>query len=117
MVITTFQTLASEHKTHAESSKPPSDDSDSDSDSFGKKTLRKKKGKASPAALFGVKWLRVVIGESMLSCVAMLITDEAQNIKNKGTQAAKAAVALEAKYRWCLTGTPIQVSSFQSLHL
>lgn len=31
-------------------------------------------------------------------------TDEAQNIKNRNTKAAKAAVALEAKYRWCLTG-------------
>lgn len=34
--------------------------------------------------------------------------DEAQNIKNDSTKAAKAATALEAKYRWCLTGTPIQ---------
>jgi SNF2 family DNA or RNA helicase len=35
-------------------------------------------------------------------------SDEAQNIKNDSTKAAKSATALEAKYRWCLTGTPIQ---------
>lgn len=33
-----------------------------------------------------------------------IILDEAQNIKNRNTKAAKAAVGLRAKYRWCLTG-------------
>ncbi|RXK39749.1 hypothetical protein M231_02942 [Tremella mesenterica] len=51
--------------------------------------------KSATSPLFETKWLRVVI-------------DEAQNIKNHNTNAAKAAVALQAKYRWCLTGTPIQ---------
>lgn len=66
--------------------------SDSDSDAPKK---RKPKPKAAPGSLFDVKWYRIVV-------------DEAQNIKNHKTQTAKAAVELRAKYRWCLTGTPIQ---------
>lgn len=72
MVITTFQTVASEHKAYLDSGaaekatqKKIASDSDSDSDSFAKKTLRKgKKGKAM-TALFDVKWLRIVVGESV----------------------------------------------------
>jgi hypothetical protein len=76
-------------------------DEDSDSDSIGKKTL-KKKGKKASHALFDLKWLRVVIGEFVWTTA--LTADEAQNIKNRKTNAAKAATALRAKYRWCLTG-------------
>lgn len=36
-----------------------------------------------------------------------IILDEAQCIKNKETQTAKACHRLRAKYRWCLTGTPM----------
>lgn len=39
-----------------------------------------------------------------------VVLDEAQYIKNKSTLAAKACSALEAKYRWCLSGTPMQNS-------
>ena len=39
-----------------------------------------------------------------------IILDEAQNIKNKGTQAAMAACRVQADYRWCLSGTPMQNS-------
>ncbi|KAH7909339.1 SNF2 family N-terminal domain-containing protein [Hygrophoropsis aurantiaca] len=46
-------------------------------------------------ALFGVRWWR-------------LILDEAHNIKNRGTKAAGGSYKLKAKYRWCLTGTPMQ---------
>nr|WVH01933.1 SNF2 family N-terminal domain [Naematelia aurantialba] len=102
IVITTFQTVASEFGAHEASnpqqahSKQAESDSDSDSEQdFGRKTLKKGKAKQSAKALFDVKWLRVVV-------------DEAQNIKNRNTKAAKAAVGLQAKYRWCLTGTPIQ---------
>lgn len=43
------------------------------------------------------KWYRVII-------------DEAQCIKNKDTQSAKGCCALDAKYRLCLSGTPMQNS-------
>jgi SNF2 family DNA or RNA helicase len=36
-----------------------------------------------------------------------VIVDEAQCIKNKDTQTAKAAYLVNAKYRWCMTGTPM----------
>lgn len=36
-----------------------------------------------------------------------VILDEAQCIKNKSTQTAKACHLLKATYRWCLTGTPM----------
>ncbi|KZT67894.1 hypothetical protein DAEQUDRAFT_672524 [Daedalea quercina L-15889] len=41
-----------------------------------------------------MKWYRV-------------ITDESQFIRNRRTRASKAVAMLRAKYRWCLTGTPV----------
>jgi SNF2 family DNA or RNA helicase len=37
-----------------------------------------------------------------------VVLDEAHNIKERTTNAAKAAFALKAKYKWCLSGTPLQ---------
>lgn len=37
-----------------------------------------------------------------------VVLDEAHNIKERSTNAAKASFALQAKYRWCLSGTPLQ---------
>ncbi|WWD20072.1 hypothetical protein CI109_104546 [Kwoniella shandongensis] len=37
-----------------------------------------------------------------------VILDEAHNIKERSTNAAKAAFALHASYKWCLSGTPLQ---------
>jgi SNF2 family DNA or RNA helicase len=37
-----------------------------------------------------------------------VILDEAQNIKNRNTKSAAAACRINADYRWCLSGTPMQ---------
>ncbi|KAK0715223.1 SNF2 family N-terminal domain-containing protein [Lasiosphaeris hirsuta] len=46
---------------------------------------------------FTQKWLRVVL-------------DEAHHIRNRSSLAFKAAMGLQANYRWCLSGTPIHNS-------
>ncbi|KAG9034356.1 DNA repair protein rad16 [Tulasnella sp. JGI-2019a] len=47
------------------------------------------------SVLHEIEWARVVL-------------DEAHNIKERSTNTAKAAFELKAKYRWCLSGTPLQ---------
>ncbi|KAF8966406.1 SNF2 family N-terminal domain-containing protein [Flammula alnicola] len=37
-----------------------------------------------------------------------VVLDEAHNIKERSTNTAKAAFELQANYRWCLSGTPLQ---------
>jgi hypothetical protein len=37
-----------------------------------------------------------------------VVLDEGHIIRNESTQAAKAAYALKSKYRWIMSGTPIQ---------
>lgn len=46
-----------------------------------------------------------------------LILDEAHNIKSRETSVAKACFALKARYKWCLSGTPVQnrIGEFFSL--
>ncbi|KKY24365.1 putative snf2 family helicase [Phaeomoniella chlamydospora] len=54
--------------------------------------------------VFGVNWYRIIL-------------DEAHTIKNRNAKATQAAYALNAEYRWCLSGTPMQnnLDELQSL--
>jgi hypothetical protein len=54
--------------------------------------------------LFTTQWRRIVL-------------DEAHCIRNEGTAQAKAAMALRADGRWCLTGTPVHNSINDLLQL
>ncbi|KAJ5221393.1 uncharacterized protein N7469_010280 [Penicillium citrinum] len=60
--------------------------------------------KAKKSGLFSVYWFRIIL-------------DEAHTIKNRNAKATQAAYALDAKFRWCLTGTPMQnnLDELQSL--
>ncbi|TEB32621.1 hypothetical protein FA13DRAFT_1731108 [Coprinellus micaceus] len=119
VVVTTYDTVKSEYETYLppakdegqaklklKSKSAPGVSSDSeDSDDIVKKLKNKKsKAAAKKDALFRIKYWRVVL-------------DEAHTIKNAKTKGAIACCELEAKYRWCLTGTPMQnnVSELHSL--
>ncbi|KAJ8761391.1 hypothetical protein K2173_001522 [Erythroxylum novogranatense] len=71
------------------------------SPSSGKNGSKNKKGldgilvDSLARPLAKVSWFRVVL-------------DEAQSIKNRRTQVARACWGLRAKRRWCLSGTPLQ---------
>lgn len=60
--------------------------------------------KKAKSGLFSVYWYRIIL-------------DEAHTIKNRNAKATKAACELDAEYRWCLTGTPMQnnLDELQSL--
>lgn len=83
VVITTYGLLAREYKEH-----------------FGYDNKGKGKIKGTFGSLFYAK----------TSVFHRVVLDEAQYIRNKSTLASKACSVLEAKYRWCLSGTPMQNS-------
>ncbi|KAL1847904.1 hypothetical protein Plec18167_004868 [Paecilomyces lecythidis] len=61
-------------------------------------------GEKAKSGLFSVYWYRIIL-------------DEAHTIKNRNAKATQAACALNAEYRWCLSGTPLQnnLDELQSL--
>ncbi|RAK95012.1 putative SNF2 family helicase/ATPase [Aspergillus ibericus CBS 121593] len=56
------------------------------------------------SGIFSVYWYRIIL-------------DEAHTIKNRNAKATQASCALNAEYRWCLSGTPMQnnLDELQSL--
>jgi len=84
VVLTTFGTVASEYKRK---------------DSYKRLVAASQAPREPPLMLLGEdsRFYRIVI-------------DEAQWIKNKDTQSSKGCSDLKAKYRLCLSGTPMQNS-------
>lgn len=60
--------------------------------------------KVKKSGIFYLHWYRIIL-------------DEAHTIKNRNAKATQAACGLDAQYRWCLTGTPMQnnLDELQSL--
>lgn len=68
----------------------------------------KKKGTILSTIFDKVKWLRVVIG-NLCFVIITRRKDEGHVIKNHKTGICESVCQLTCKYRWILTGTPIQV--------
>lgn len=129
VVITTYETVRSEWQTFSpevkdegktkkkvEKTKKNSDDDSSESEfeTFGRTPAATKKStKKEKDALFQVRWWRVVLGDILSELnpwsYANFLLDEAHNIKNRNAKSSVACCELEAKFRWCLTGTPMSV--------
>ncbi|KAJ7594372.1 SNF2 family DNA-dependent ATPase [Mycena floridula] len=107
VVVTTYDVVKSEYgafnpaakKGKGKSKKNAAADDDDDDSSSDEVASKKGKKPARAAvkkdALFHLQWFRIVL-------------DEAHTIKNRATIGAIACCELKGKYRWCLTGTPMQ---------
>ncbi|GMF82126.1 unnamed protein product [[Candida] boidinii] len=112
VVLTSYNTLASDFKKHKASAiegidvndnNDDNDDSDdaSDDDSDDSRANnrggrgRKRRRYFSPFYTSDAQFYRIFL-------------DEAQWIKNRSSQASKSVAELQSMYRWCLTGTPMQ---------
>ena len=90
LVITTYDILKAEHPTNS-----------------------KRKSKRS-GLLHSVDWRRVVLDEGEFAefrsdCLLLLLTGRpAHIIRNRSSQVFSSVNTLQARHRWCLTGTPIQ---------
>ncbi|KZT61690.1 hypothetical protein CALCODRAFT_490930, partial [Calocera cornea HHB12733] len=89
VVITTYGTLAGEMPKSMMLQQKPT---------IGELEDAKKKA----GLLFRINWHRIVL-------------DEAHNIRNRPTRQSQAVTHLDAKYRWCLTGTPV-INSLADLY-
>jgi hypothetical protein len=92
IVLTTFNTLAHEQKRIDSRKETEANDREHRDPAFRRKAKDK-------LGLLGDEcvWYRVIL-------------DEAQCIKNRATLTSKAAAALQAEFRLCMTGTPMQNS-------
>lgn len=92
VVLTTFNTLAHEQKRIDTRKESEANDRERREPTY-RRTAREKLGLLGPECY----WYRVIL-------------DEAQYIKNRTTLTSKAATALQAELRLCMTGTPMQNS-------
>ncbi|KAG6890238.1 hypothetical protein C0992_002766 [Termitomyces sp. T32_za158] len=113
VVVTTYDVVKSEYEVHTSGAKDESQTrlpskkknevcSDDDTSSgppnkFGRSLKTKAKKNKANKKCFGIDESRI---------------DEAHNIKNVKTKGAISCCELEGKYRWCLTGTPINWTAF-----
>ena len=88
-VVTTYDTLRAEH---AQSLKEEHASASASTSAAASKAAA---SASPPCALFAVSWWRVAL-------------DEAHKIANTSTAIAKACFGLEARFRWAMTGTPMQ---------
>ncbi|CUS21256.1 LAQU0S02e09582g1_1 [Lachancea quebecensis] len=98
VVLVSYQTLASELKKHWPAKLEQDAEGSSIADIPDVKAMNSLKERKE-------YWSPFFCDESVFY---RIILDEAQNIKNKKTQSAKACCALSSTYRWALSGTPMQ---------
>lgn len=106
VVLTSYSTLGNEYKKHLPLNY------DKDSNSFLDSTGKKRKFPSLPTINFIKSLKRPNEYESPFyqenSMFYRIILDESHEIKNLDTGKFKSCSLLRAKYRWCLSGTPIQ---------